>query len=182
MDEESKEATGEALNDAVSKTTLNSEPSERKPANRRYPVIAILLGFFVAGYLEAIGVPNFIGAQKKAKSGAFKGAMRTVQIAAESYATDSGGAYGKLEQITNYMPGGSNQIGGAPGKAPENIVELPSMSGAEFQAWLEKPRNLTPNRIYYCRLDGGGGYAITGTTDDGYISGTGDFPIVLSNQ
>ncbi|MBX9689374.1 MAG: prepilin-type N-terminal cleavage/methylation domain-containing protein, partial [Candidatus Obscuribacterales bacterium] len=58
-----------------------------------FTLVELLVVVVIIGILAAIALPNFIGAQKKAKAAAIKGNMRTIQIASESFATDQGGAY-----------------------------------------------------------------------------------------
>jgi prepilin-type N-terminal cleavage/methylation domain-containing protein len=79
-----------------------------------FTLVELLVVVVIIGILAAIALPNFIGAQAKAKAASVKGNMRTIQIASESYATDSGGAYsstcGTAGDCCDYLPGGSSSI------------------------------------------------------------------------
>jgi len=133
---------------------------------------------------------NFSAAQDKARNASVKANMRTLQLAAESYATDNGGAYPKAidDSFKSYMPGG-----GSDGKTPapdgltnpfDSKKEWPTMGTiTALKAGSEKPVSITAGTIQYSSLDGGKSYAIIGgaagdqelTTDDGK-------PVVLSNN
>ncbi len=86
-----------------------------------FTLIELLVVVIVIGILAAIALPNYVGAQKKAKVSSVKGNMHALQLAAESYATDSTGNYSGLAAgIAPYMPGGTNSVGGYSGTFPTN--------------------------------------------------------------
>jgi type II secretory pathway pseudopilin PulG len=94
-------------------------------------VVALAAGMFgllvFAGIIAAIAIPNFVGAQDKARTASVKANMRTVQIAAESYAIDHNGLYPTAinADFEAYFPGGSS--GGSspsPGKPPANPYDF----------------------------------------------------------
>lgn len=82
-------------------------------------VVVAAVGMFgllvFMGIIAAIALPNFIGAQNKAREASVKANMRTAQIAAESYATDHNGMYPTEinRDFESYFPGG-------PGSGPIN--------------------------------------------------------------
>jgi prepilin-type N-terminal cleavage/methylation domain-containing protein len=163
-----------------------------------FTLVELLVVVVIIGILAAIALPNFIGAQKKAKTASVKGNMRTIQIASESYATDTGGAYSNLAGTwVNYLPGGSNALTGSKGNMPINPVtgsapaalndaglatttaiqnqKTSPASGAGGKAAAGDPA--------YCQADAGNSYAVSGSDPDGfYVSGVGGFCLVLSNQ
>lgn len=161
-----------------------------------FTLVELLVVVVIIGILAAIALPNFIGAQKKAKAAAVKGNCRTVQIAAESYATDSGGAYAldATGALLNYLPGGSNTMTGAAGTAPVNPVT--GAAGAISKGTLNTSALITAQRAKavgagtaaagsqdYIQADAGNSYAISGSDPDGnYLAGVGGKCLVLSNQ
>jgi prepilin-type N-terminal cleavage/methylation domain-containing protein len=80
-----------------------------------FTLIELLVVVIIIGILAAIALPNFVGAQNKAKEASVKSNMRTCQIAAETHATDAGGQYpdNTTGSFRNYFPGGDNQQSGS---------------------------------------------------------------------
>lgn len=163
-----------------------------------FTLIELLVVVIIIGILAAIALPNFIGAQDKAREASVKANMRTCQIAAESYATDHAGNYPTIDQIKPYYPGGESTDNGKAGNPSVN----PFNSAAEWPvpgavSDVQATRNVAPDTlgdpgsIEYSTIastSGGSGaptsYAIRGAGKSkkalaGLSNGT---TLVLSNQ
>ncbi|MGV3522778.1 MAG: type IV pilin protein [Candidatus Sericytochromatia bacterium] len=58
-----------------------------------FTLIELMVVIVIIGILVAIALPNFIGAQDRAKVSSVKANMHTLQTVVETYAVDWGGAY-----------------------------------------------------------------------------------------
>lgn len=167
-----------------------------------FTMVELLVVVVVIGILAAIGAPNLTSAQGRAKLAAVKSNMHTCQVAAECYATDSGGIYGDTgADIAAYYPGGGLTIGGAPGPLPANPFTsvandaiAPSGIGTEAAVAAQRmnpPGTLTPGvgKVGYNGIPdavagmGNTTYAIVGGDNNGssVASGT-NAQLVLSNH
>jgi prepilin-type N-terminal cleavage/methylation domain-containing protein len=158
-----------------------------------FTLIELLVVVVIIGILAAIALPNFIGAQDKAREASVKGNMRTAQMGAEVYSTDHAGTYPQtIDALKPYYPGGSSSDGGTVGNAPVNpfnsAPEWPTLgSVANVQtARSTNPTTVTigsPGQIEYSPV-GTTAYAVRGAGKDGKALGgtSANTTLVLSNQ
>ena len=64
-----------------------------KKSEKGFTLIELMVVIVIIGILVAIALPNFIGAQDRAKLSSVKANMHTFQTMAETYAVDWGGVY-----------------------------------------------------------------------------------------
>jgi prepilin-type N-terminal cleavage/methylation domain-containing protein len=60
---------------------------------RGFTLIELMIVVVIIGILAAVAIPNFIAMQGRAKEGATKSNMHTVQLAAEDYGVQNDGRY-----------------------------------------------------------------------------------------
>jgi type IV pilus assembly protein PilA len=68
----------------------------RAKDERGFTLIELLVVILIIGILAAIAIPSFLNQKGKATDASAKELVHTMQVAAESYATDNGGSYASL--------------------------------------------------------------------------------------
>lgn len=158
-------------------------------------VVCAVVGFITfvgVGIIAAVSLPSFIGAQDKARQAAVKGNMRTVQIAAEAYATDKGGNYPTSiddKLFRTYFPGGDSggtQEGHPPVNPYTAKAEWPvegHVTDVTTARTAESDDSIGEGAVEYSCIEGTS-YAIRGGGKDGKLIEGKDAGtiMVLSNQ
>lgn len=161
-----------------------------------FTLVELLTVVLILGILAAIAVPNYVAAKKNAQNSEVRGNMRTTQIAAEGYSTDTAARYGNATDLIPYYPGGGMQPNGTAGTRPKNpctgVFDEPVMSGGPTSSTAimtmrtTNPASFgTAGRHSYDQADAGASYSIVGcdaATPSLQIAGAGGKVLVLSNQ
>lgn len=164
-------------------------------SNFGFTLVELMTCVLIIGILAIIALPNFFGAQDKAKVAAVKDNMHTVQVAVEAYRTDAGKYAPDPTAIEPYFPGGSFSVGGRPGTRPENPFSHQANAPIYTESFSQTSQVVTartnppgagpgsPGQVGYCQLNDGESYAVCGLDNVGkrVINTTGG-ALVMSNQ
>ncbi len=178
---------------AVAGMECKSMHKSGKPTG--FTLIELLVVVVIIGILAGIALPNFIGATRKSRVAAVRSNMHTIQVAAESAATDTGGQYPNLTVLAKYMPGGGNDPTGADGIWPvnpfTNAAAVPNDAGLTTLAQITAAKNATPGtasgtagNVGYSPTSDSTAYGVLGYDEGGKAlgGGIGGKQMVLSNQ
>jgi len=107
----------------------------KKKGQEGFTLIELLVVVVIIGILSSVAVPNFMGAQDKAKNSGVQSNGHTVQMAIEQYAVDSAGQYPAT------LTGGANPVVGgdyikAYPKTPWNHVQAANIAATATQVGL----------------------------------------------
>jgi hypothetical protein len=78
-----------------------------------------------AAVVLSVAIPHLNGMSKKARAAQVISNLHTIQLAAESYATDTAGNYARtVEELRPYFPGGGNEPRGSRGVLAAGCVAI----------------------------------------------------------
>jgi type IV pilus assembly protein PilA len=85
---------------------MTSELNTRARSESGFTLVELLVVMLIIGLLAAIAIPAFFNQRNKANDASAKEAVRTMQTAMESYATDHAGSYlgGTLAELAKIEP------------------------------------------------------------------------------
>jgi len=143
---------------------------------------------FFIGIVAAIALPNFIGAQDKARCASVKANMRTAQIVAESYAVEHGGMYPKaVDDLKKLYPSSEPPVN--PFTAEAEWPQIGSVKDPESARALDPEQQkigvgVVEYSVVMDETNHPTSYAIRGGDKDGHaIEGkTAGSSLVLSNH
>lgn len=99
----------------------------KKKGQEGFTLIELLVVVVIIGILSSVAVPNFMGAQDKAKNSGVQSNVHNVQMALEQFAVDHAGAY---PTGTNFITSlGSDYLqGGALPRTPWNTSQVTAIT------------------------------------------------------
>lgn len=146
----------------------------KKKGQEGFTLIELLVVVVIIGILSSVAVPNFMGAQDKAKNSGVQSNAHTVQMALEQFAVDNAGSYpnnlGSLSAGGDYLAG--NSLPPTPwGTQQASASNIPASTIPTLNASLGQGQKANPTAITHF---GAIGYTRSGQADERYeLSGTG---------
>lgn len=143
--------------------------------SRGFTLIELLVVVVIIGILASVAVPNFMGAQDKAKNAGVQANAHSVQMALEQYGVDKAGVYpdngnfyAEVIQKPEYMAGGAYPK--TPwGKGPQSANVVPTKTAVNDSLGAGINTGTFAENHY-----GAVCYAVGGTASDTYtITGIG---------
>lgn len=145
----------------------------KKKGQEGFTLIELLVVVVIIGILSSVAVPNFMGAQDKAKNSGVQSNGHTVQMALEQYAVDSAGQYpASLNEATNPVVGAASTYLTAYPKTPWNHVQTAAIAApaADLTKALNEQLNAAGKAQVPTAMEhyGAVGYKRDGTADEKY--------------
>jgi type IV pilus assembly protein PilA len=126
----------------------------RAQSEQGFTLVELLVVMLIIGLLAAIAIPAFFNQRNKANDSSAKEAVRTMQTAMETYATDNGGSYQSanltaLNKIEPTIP--ATPCSGSTGPCAKQPTITSSFKGYT----VEYVAKTTNNRFQIVRADDG---------------------------
>ncbi len=159
-----------------------------KRKQQGFTLIELLVVVFIIGILASVAIPNFSGAQDKAKNSGVQANAHTVQLAIEQYGVDKAGLYPAKLNDNATLPAGPKIVGNDAylknyPKTPWGFTQAAAtdlnMTGADMSAAAVNKAGVTDGKAEIPAATTAYGaitYTSSGTASDQYLLlGTGKY-------
>ncbi len=146
----------------------------KKKGQEGFTLIELLVVVVIIGILSSVAVPNFMGAQDKAKNSGVQSNAHTVQMALEQFAVDNAGSYpadGNFSDMGDYL--GAN-LPKTPWNTQQSSASIPAFVAGEVTKTVMGNGTSTMAAAVTNLMYGSVHYTRTGSANERYqLSATG---------